>query len=262
MITNIPVYIENIYEYLKTILKSNSSLYSVIDSLNANVTEYVKNIVVPSMDTIMAGVASGITGFIKGVMNVAIGLIVSIYILYDKEMFIRGSVKVLKAVFSPKAYDVIMEALNYTNKVFGGFLSAKIIDSLIIGVLTFIVISIFRVPYALLIAVIVGVTNVIPYFGPFIGAIPCAALLLMIDPSKCLTFIILIFLIQQFDGNVLGPKLIGNKTGIKSFWVLFSILLFGGLFGIVGMIFGVPVFAVIYSIIVSSIDKKLDKKQA
>jgi len=139
---------------------------------------------------------------------------------------------------------------------------AKIIDSILIGVITFVVISIFKIPYALVISVIVGVTNIIPYFGPFIGAVPCALLLLLISPAKSLTFCILILLIQQFDGNILGPKLIGDRTGMKSFWVLFSILLFGGLFGFVGMIFGVPVFAVIYSVVGNLINKKLAKKEA
>ncbi len=152
-----------------------------------------------------------------------------------------------------------MTTLASIDKVFGGFMVAKIIDSLLIGVITFVILALFKIPYALVISVIVGVTNIIPYFGPFIGAVPCALLLLLIDPTKSLTFVILILLIQQFDGNILGPKLIGNKTGLKSFWVLFSILLFGGLFGFVGMIFGVPIFAVIYSVVANLINKKLAK---
>ena len=154
-----------------------------------------------------------------------------------------------------------MTTLKYTDKVFGGFLIARIIDSLIIAVISFIIFAIFGIPYSLLFAVITGITNIIPYFGPIIGAVPCAIILFIIDPGKCLTYIILTFLIQQFDGNYLGPKLIGDKTGIKSFWVLFSILLFGGLFGFMGMLFGVPIFAVIYSIVQSAVDKKLKKQK-
>ena len=168
----------------------------------------------------------------------------------------------MKVTLPKKVYDTAITTLTYTDKIFGGFMVAKIIDSILIGIITFIITTIFNIPYALIISIIVGVTNIIPYFGPFIGAIPCAALLLMIDPKKCLTFVILILLIQQFDGNILGPKLIGNKTGIKSFWVLFSILLFGGLFGFIGMIFGVPVFAIIYSVIVSLIDKRLELNES
>lgn len=262
MITNIPIYVNNIYDYLQDFLKNNRDFASLIDALTSDITEYVTNIMVPSSNTIMTSITTGITGIVNGVINVIIGLIVSIYLIYDKESFLEGTKRVLKALLPSKGYDTVITTLNYTDKIFGGFMMAKIIDSLIIGVITFFVSTVFKIPYALIISIIVGITNIIPYFGPFLGAIPCAALLLLIDPTKCLTFIIAIFLIQQFDGNILGPKLIGNKTGIKSFWVLFSILLFGGIFGFIGMIFGVPVFAVIYSVFVTAIDKKLDKRQA
>jgi len=213
------------------------------------------------MDTLFANVTAGLSSIVKWSINIIIGLIVSVYLIYDKDEFLNGTNRVLKAVLPKKAYDFTMMNLGYVDKIFGGFMIAKIIDSLIIGVLTFIICSIFKIPYALIISVIVGITNIIPYFGPFIGAIPCILLLLLINPTKSLTFAILILLIQQFDGNILGPKLIGNKTGIKSFWVLFSILLFGGLFGFVGMIFGVPVFAVIYSVLANLINKRLAKKE-
>ncbi len=261
MITNIPVYINNIYDYLKEISKSNPDLMELVDKLNTNISEFMTNLVVPSMDTLFANVTAGLSSIVKWGINIIIGLIVSVYLIYDKDEFLDGTNRVLKAVLPKKAYDFTMVNLGYVDKIFGGFMIAKIIDSLIIGVLTFIICSIFKIPYALIISVIVGITNIIPYFGPFIGAIPCILLLLLINPTKSLTFAILILLIQQFDGNILGPKLIGNKTGIKSFWVLFSILLFGGLFGFVGMIFGVPVFAVIYSVLANLINKRLAKKE-
>lgn len=262
MVNNIPIYINNIYDYLKNLLKNNPDLSLSIEKINMNITEYITNIMVPSADSLMTNLANSITSFISGIVNVAIGLIVSIYLLFDKENFIKGTQKVLDIIIPDKIYESVMNALEYTHKIFGGFMTAKIIDSLIVGVITFIAMAIFNVPYALIISIIIGVTNIIPYFGPIIGSAPCALLLLMIDPGKALTFIILVFLIQQFDGNILGPKLIGNKTGLKSFWVLFSILLFGGLFGFVGMIFGVPIFAIIYSIIKAYIDKKLEQKKA
>lgn len=261
MFTNIPMYINNIYDYLIDISKSNPELVKMVEKLNTNITSTLGNIMIPSMDTIVTNITLGISSFFKWVINILIGLIVSVYLIYDKETFTSGTKKVLRAILPDKIYATTMTTLNYTDKIFGGFMVAKIIDSLIIGVLTFAIISIFKVPYALIISVIVGITNIIPYFGPFIGAVPCAALLLLISPAKSLTFIILIFLIQQFDGNILGPKLIGNRTGIKSFWVLFSILLFGGLFGFIGMIFGVPIFAVIYSVLNNLINKKLAKKE-
>ncbi len=262
MINNIPVYINNIYDYLKNILKNNPDLSITIEKINMNVTDYITNIMVPSADSLMTNIANSISSFISGVVNVAIGLIVSIYVLFDKENFIKGAKKTLSIIFKEKTYTSIMNSLNYTDKIFGGFMTAKIIDSLIIGFITFIAMVIFNIPYALIISIMVGITNIIPYFGPIIGAAPCTLLLLMISPAKALTFLILFFLIQQFDANILGPKLIGNKTGLKSFWVLFSILLFGNLFGFVGMIFGVPIFAIIYSFIRNALDKKLEQKRA
>lgn len=262
MLSNIPIYINNIYDYLKSILNDNPELMKMIDNWNTNITDSLTGIMLPGMDTILSNLTTGISSFVSWTINIIIGIIVSVYLIYDKDTFIRGSKRLLKAFLPQKAYDTCMTTCVYTNRIFGGFMIAKIIDSLIIGVLTFIITSVFKIPYALVISVIVGITNIIPYFGPFIGAIPCAALLLLVDPTKSLTFTILIFLIQQFDGNILGPKLIGNKTGIKSFWVLFSILLFGGIFGFPGMIFGVPVFAVIYSVLGNLINKKLAKKSS
>lgn len=259
MITNIPIYINNIYNYLKDILKSNPDLMVLVDNMNTNITDFVGKLMLPPMDSIMLNVTVGISSFFKWVINIVIGLIVSVYLIYDKDTFVGGTKKVLRAILPSKIYDTTMTTLASIDKVFGGFMVAKIIDSLLIGVITFVILALFKIPYALVISVIVGVTNIIPYFGPFIGAVPCALLLLLIDPTKSLTFVILILLIQQFDGNILGPKLIGNKTGLKSFWVLFSILLFGGLFGFVGMIFGVPIFAVIYSVVANLINKKLAK---
>ncbi len=261
MINNIPTYINNIYDYLKEITKSNPDLVELVEKLNTNISEFMTKLVVPSMDTLFANVTAGLSSVVKWSINIIIGLIVSVYLIYDKDEFLNGANRVLKAILPKKAYDFTMMNLGYVDKIFGGFMIAKIIDSLLIGILTFIICSIFKIPYALIISVIVGITNIIPYFGPFIGAIPCILLLLLINPTKSLTFAILILLIQQFDGNILGPKLIGNKTGIKSFWVLFSILLFGGLFGFVGMIFGVPVFAVIYSVLANLINKRLAKKE-
>ena len=261
LITNIPAYVNSVYEWLKEIFKNSPEIISSLESINDNIMEYLRNIIVPSMDTIANSIATGITGVVTGIIDVFIGLIASVYLLADKDNFVKGAKKVLMAILPKKAYDTSMTTLKYTDKVFGGYLIARIIDSSIIAVITFVIFAIFGIPYSILFAVIIGVTNIIPYFGPIIGAVPCGLIILIIDPGKCLTYVILVFLIQQFDGNYLGPKLIGDKTGIKSFWVLFSILLFGGLFGFVGMIFGVPIFAVIYSVLNNVIDKLLKKKE-
>ena len=174
-------------------------------------------------------------------------------------------VLVLKSVCSEKAANAILEELTIANTMFGGFIRGKLVDSLIIGIICFALMSIFRMPYALLISVIIGVTNIIPFFGPFIGAVPSAFLVLISDSSGlniagCIYFLILILVLQQFDGNILGPKILGNSTGLSSFWVLFSILLFGGLFGVLGMVIGVPLFAVIYDLVKKSVEKSLAKK--
>ena len=196
----------------------------------------------------------------KFLYNLIIGYIISIYVLFDKEKFRSQAKKLMYTFISSEKVNIILENLRYTDKVFGSFFSGKLIDSLIIGLLCFVGMLIFDMPYSLVIAVIVGVTNIIPYFGPFIGAIPSAILILLVSPSKCITFIIFIFVLQQFDGNILGPKILGNKTGLSSFWVLFSLLIFGGLFGMIGMIIGVPIFSIFYSFINGLVRRKLKEK--
>ena len=156
---------------------------------------------------------------------------------------------------------MILHLTKKSNEIFGGFIIGKIIDSMIIGVLCFFGLTLLKMPYILLISVIVGVTNVIPFFGPYIGAIPSAVLILLNDPIKGLYFLIFILVLQQLDGNVIGPKILGNSTGLSAFWVVFSILIAGGLFGIPGMLLGVPTFAVIYYIISMVVNRKLRKKQ-
>jgi predicted PurR-regulated permease PerM len=204
-------------------------------------------------------VGSIITIF-KSLLNFIIGIIISIYLLVDKERFIAQAKKVLYAFLTRERANNFINNLRYSDKIFGGFISGKIIDSLIIGVLCYIGMLVLRLPYSVLIAVLVGITNIIPYFGPFIGAIPSAFFILMIDPKKCLVFVIFILILQQFDGNILGPKILGDSTGLNSFWVIFSITVFSGLFGILGMFIGVPVFAVIYAAFKTLINKRLEIK--
>lgn len=216
-----------------------------------------KNILVVGITELTAGVIE----FLVGLLDIVIGIIVSIYALYSKEEFLGQGRKILYALFTPKRANYMLHVMRKSNSIFGGFIIGKIIDSAIIGVLCFIGVSILRMPYALLVSVFVGVTNVIPYFGPFIGAIPSALLIMIVDPVKGLYFIIFIFLLQQLDGNVIGPKILGDSTGLSAFWVLFSILLFGGLFGVLGMIIGVPLFAVIYYMIKLYVSQKLKEKK-
>lgn len=188
----------------------------------------------------------GVLGVVK---NIFLGLLISAYLLGSRKLFGEQAGLILHGVFSDKWAKIIEEEIRYTDKMFNGFLVGKIIDSAIIGLLCFAGTSIMGFEAPAFISVIIGITNIIPFFGPFIGAIPCGLLLLLENPMHCLYFIIFIFVLQQLDGNVIGPKILGNTTGVSSFWVLFAILLFGGMWGVVGMVIGVPLFAVIYDII-------------
>ncbi len=191
--------------------------------------------------------------------NISLGFLISAYLLGSRKLFGAQAGLILHGVFSDKWARIIEEEIRYTDKMFNGFLVGKIIDSAIIGLLCFAGLSFMGFEAPAFIGVIIGITNIIPFFGPFIGAIPCGLLLLLENPMHCLYFIIFIFVLQQLDGNVIGPKILGNTTGVSSFWVLFSILLFGGMWGVVGMIIGVPLFAVIYDIIKKLVYRGLRK---
>ncbi|MBQ2972050.1 MAG: AI-2E family transporter [Ruminococcus sp.] len=200
--------------------------------------------------------------FTTGLYNWIIGIVVSIYMLSSKEKLCRQARAVVVAYLPIKTSRRVLQITDLSNKKCGKFIIGKIIDSLIIGLICFIGLSIFKFDYALLISVIVGVTNVIPFFGPFIGAIPCAFLLLLIDPLQSFWFVVFVIILQQFDGNILGPKILGETVGISGFWILFSVIVGGGLFGLPGMLLGVPVFAVIYTLIDDGVTKRLKEKSS
>lgn len=223
--------------------------------------DWVQNDLLRQTNTLMTNLTEGVIGVVNGLIDVLIGFIVAIYLLFGKEKFLGQGRKLIYAFNTPRRANIILHLASKTNKTFSGFIIGKIIDSAIIGVLCFIGLSILKMPYTLLVSVIVGVTNVIPVFGPYIGAIPSAILILLVDPMKGLYFIIFIFLLQQLDGNVIGPMILGDSTGLSAFWVMFAILIGGGLFGLVGMIVGVPTFAVIYYIIKMLIQQKLEQKR-
>lgn len=195
--------------------------------------------------------------FVGGVTNVLIGIIIAIYFLFSKEKLCAQIKKILNALLSRKNYLNCIRLARFTHKTFGGFIIGKILDSIIIGILTFVVLWICKIPYAPLVSVIVGVTNVIPFFGPFIGAIPSAFIIFIASPVKALWFILIIFIIQQLDGNVIGPKILGDSIGTSALWVIISITVCGGYFGFAGMLLGVPATAVIYVLFKQHIEKKL-----
>lgn len=219
----------------------------------------------PNIQNILNGLTTGILLSISGVLNLVknavIGIIVAIYVLNSKDTFVAQGKKIAYSMFREDHAKLVIDEVRFVHKMFGGFISGKLLDSLIIGIICFLVMSLLNMPYVMLISVIIGVTNIVPFFGPFIGAVPSALFILMEDPIQCVYFLIFVLLLQQFDGNILGPKILGDSTGISSFWVLFSILLFGGLFGFVGMIIGVPTFAVFYDLISRSVNHGLRKKK-
>ena len=272
LVVTLPKEIHLLSEKINTMLEGNSTLDKFFKNLilssndyieewiSTDLLKWVQDDLISQTGNFVTSVTVGVVNVVKGIMNVLIGVIISVYLLISKEKFLRQSKKVIYALCKPKKANLILHIGRKANEIFNGFIIGKIIDSAIIGVLCFIGVSIFRMPYALLVSVIVGVTNVIPVFGPYMGAVPCAILILLVDPMKGLGFIIFIILLQQLDGNVIGPKILGESTGLSPFWVVFSILLAGGLFGIVGMIVGVPTFALIYYIIKLFIQQKLEAK--
>ena len=262
LVTNINTYLTNSKELLIDLFGGSESIRKFINDnysrFSGFMNDWFNQGVVADFMTVLG---NSIFGTLKFLYNLIIGYIISIYILFDKEKFKAQTKKLLYTFFSNDRVNIILENANYTDRVFGGFFAGKLLDSLINGILCFIFMIVFKMPYPLIIAVIVGVTNVIPYFGPFIGAIPSGLLVLLVDPSKCIGFLIFIFILQQFDGNILGPKILGSKTGLSSFWVLFSLLIFGGLFGMVGMLIGVPLFSILYSFINGVIKRRLKVKK-
>ena len=239
----------NHVEFIESNQQIMDLLNNAYDTLNTSVDNLVKTKLLPSMQNILSGAAIGVLSVVTWAKNLVIGIIVAVYMLASRKRFVQQAKLVLYSVFKPVWAGRIIEEIQYADKMFGGFINGKIMDSAIIGVLCYIGCLIFKFPSALLVSVIIGVTNVIPFFGPFIGAIPATLLILIQNPIKALWFVLFVLVLQQLDGNIIGPKILGNTTGLSSFWVLFAILLFGGLWGFVGMIIGVPLFAVIYDVI-------------
>ncbi|MCZ0688652.1 AI-2E family transporter [[Ruminococcus] gnavus] len=210
------------------------------------------------VNVLMSNLTVGVINIVKELCYVLIGVIVSVYVLFSKEKFASQCKKLVYAIMRPSRANMVLHLTIKSNEIFGGFIIGKIIDSAIIGVLCFVGLSILDMPYTMLVSVIVGVTNVIPFFGPYIGAIPSAVLILLSDPKMGIYFIVFVFLLQQLDGNIIGPKILGDSTGLSAFWVVFSILFGGGMFGFVGMILGVPTFAVIYYIVKMLVNHQLE----
>ena len=259
LVNNMDTYVTNISNFVEDINDKyyiNEEYYEIIltkwNEFINNIVKFATNLL-PILGNILKGVFSS-------VWNIVLGVVVSTYLLIDKERFIGLGKKVTISVFNEKASSRIIQLTRRADNIFGRFLSGKILDSFIIGILTFVILSITKMPYTTLVSFIIGVTNIIPFFGPFIGAIPGFFIILFVSPIKALWFLLIIVIIQQIDGNIIGPKILGDSLGISAFWILFSLLVGGKLFGFIGLIIGVPLFVFIYSIIKDVVEERLKNK--
>ena len=259
-----PSYVKNVSDWAEKLLADNpdieTTVSDLIDHYSTDLENFLNKTMMPQINAIVKTVSLSMLSFAKAVWNLVIGLIISIYLLASKERFVSQGKKLLYAFWDTRQANVIMEDFRLIDSTFGGFISGKILDSAIIGVLCFVVVSIMKMPYPMLISVIVGVTNIIPFFGPFIGAVPCALLILMVNPMQCLYFIIFIWILQQFDGNYLGPKILGNSVDLNPLWIILAVLIGGAFMGPVGMFVGVPVFATIKTFASEYVNRKYIEK--
>ena len=259
-----PSYANNLQKWTQELLSDNLELEKIVNSLldlsYEKIYELLNNRIVPQLNVVVQQVTVSIIALIKSLSDALIGLIISVYVLFQKELFAGQLKKTIYSICKTERANNIISDFRFIDRTFGGFIIGKIIDSIIIGLLCFICANLFQFPYPILVSVIVGITNVIPFFGPFIGAIPSTILILMVNPIQAFYFVIFILALQQFDGNILGPKILGDSTGLSSFWVIVSITIFGGFFGIVGIAIGVPTFAVIYAFIKRRVHNKLKEK--
>ena len=264
LVGNMQTYYRVSYSWVDQLLKDNPDIsVAVTDAFNEFYMElrrwFTDSLLPQARDTIslLTGGLLSVLGFFK---NFFVGVVVSVYLLALKERFAVNARRLLYSFVSERHYSMLMRGITRMDRIFSGFVRGKLLDSLIIGILCFLGASLLSLPYTPLVSVIVGVTNIIPFFGPFLGAIPSALLILLVSPLKCLYFIIFVLVLQQLDGNVIGPKILGGSTDLPSFWVIVAILLGGSFFGLAGMFLGVPVFACLYSLTRYYSEKRLEAK--
>lgn len=259
IILEIPTFVMDTSQYIYTLTES----LNLSDSIQSILVEKTNELISTALQfstSLLPMLANYGLLLMSRLWNIVLGIIISVYLLADKERFVALSKKVTYSLIPQSKADKSLELLELADSIFGKFLSGKILDSAIIGVLTFVILVIFKMPYALLIAFIIGITNIIPFFGPFIGAIPAFFIILFVSVNQAFIFLILIIIIQQIDGNIIGPKILGDSLGISAFWILFSLLIGGKLFGIVGMIIGVPLFVFLYAILKEVLENRLERK--
>jgi predicted PurR-regulated permease PerM len=267
IIANFDTYTSNGIAYINKLFEDNPGLREffneTIAKYSVDLDFWLNNTLFAKISTVLMSVSQSVLNVLGFLWDFILGFILSIYILHSKDIFAGQAKKISYSLLSRETANGLLQDVRFVHKTFTGFITGKVIDSVIIGFLCFIGTSILGTPYAALVSVIIGVTNVIPFFGPFLGAIPCSVLIFVVaplEPLHTVYFVLFILLLQQFDGNVLGPKILGDSTGLSSFWVIFAITIFGGLMGVLGMVIGVPTFAVIFAMIRRHTNNRLHKK--
>lgn len=262
----VPAGIERFIAWLEATFGDNEDMDMILaffstsyDKISDTMKGWVREIS-PQIATLLTSVGSSVVSIFQSLYNLVMGLIVAVYVLFSRKRFARQSTLIVRSVLSEKWANMLLDEVALVDRMFGGFIDSKILDSLIIGILCYLGCWILGMPNILLVSVVVGVTNIIPFFGPFIGGVPCTLLIMVESPIKALWFVVFVFLLQQLDGNVIGPAIMGNRIGISSFWVMFAIIFFGGIWGLTGMIVGVPLFAVIYDLVRKLVKHGLEKK--
>lgn len=264
IVTDAPDYYDKVTGWIAALDKDQSTVSKYIlmglERIYSHAIKYLNTDVLPNMDKIVAGITSGIVGGLKALLNLVLALIISIYVMAGKESLISVAKKMVYSIFSRKHANAVLRGAGFADNAFGGFINGKIIDSFIIGAICYLFMAIAQFDYAVLISMTIGVTNVIPYFGPFIGAIPSTLILLMVSPKEGIIFGIFVIILQQVDGNIIGPIILGDRLKLSSMWILFAILVGGGFFGVAGMILGAPTFACLYALMGTFCKNRLQSK--
>ncbi len=261
IVNDVPEYYAEIEKWVIDFTSEDNKMSGYIldglDNIYVQIMDYVNTVVLPNMDKIVKGITTGLMSVVRALLNVVLAVIISIYVLFEKEKLVAYAKKLVYSYLSCQKANSLIAGTRHVNKVFGGFINGKIVDSFIIGALCYIFMVIVDFEYAVLISIIVGVTNIIPYFGPFIGAIPSIFLLLVTEPRQGLIFAVFVLILQQMDGNVIGPLILGESLNLSSMWILLAILIGGGLFGVPGMILGAPTLACIYALLSKDTRRRL-----
>lgn len=265
IVSNLSTYYSDAEAWVLGFLENNPELRQQADVLMGKfyefLTGWINNDLLANINDVFTSLTTSVMSVVRVMLNLVIGFVAAIYILWSRDLFKAQLKKLTVALWKERTANRLFDLGRRIHKVFFGFLIGKLVDSLIIGVLCYVGMLILRLPFPALVATVVGVTNIIPFFGPFIGAAPCAILILLVNPLQCLYFIIFVFALQQVDGNIIGPRILGDTIGISGFWVLVSITVAGGLFGFTGMVLGVPVFAVLYMLASDLVASRLRRKQ-